>query len=44
MGLLFVCLAEAVEVEQAPETRMDSAFSILIVTIMPPNMPPKKIP
>jgi hypothetical protein len=35
-------LAEAVAVEQAIETRMDTAFATYHMAIMPPNMPPKK--
>jgi hypothetical protein len=37
-------LGGAVAVEQALETRMDTAFSTYHMAIMPPNMPPKKIP
>jgi hypothetical protein len=43
VGLLFSMLG-AVAVEQALETRMDTAFTTYHVAIMPPNMPPKKIP
>lgn len=36
-------MAEAVAVEQWPETRMDTDISASTLANVPPNMPPKKI-